>query len=543
MWGVNMYQALYRKYRPSTLNEVVGQDSIIQVLSNQIKNNNLSHAYLFTGPRGTGKTSVAKLFSKLVNCENLINLDPCNKCVSCTQINSNQSTDIIEIDAASNNGIEEIRELKSKINLTSSLGKYKIYIIDEVHMMTNQAFNALLKTLEEPPVHVIFILATTDPQKIPLTILSRCQRFDYKKISQNNIVNKLLEISKKENINIEEEAANYIAKFSDGGMRDALSILDKALSYTKETITKDIVNEINGVVSVDEIIKFINQLRKDEVIENLRMIEKFDNDGKDMINIFESMMFVMRDMLIENIDNVDLYYIETLKKANEYFLQMKSSSNPRLMFELFVIEASNQTIAVEKESDIKEDKEEIVIEETLVINHFEVPGVNLNIIKTEETPEIKVDFDRIKNIRINNALSSLNKKEMLSIIQEMKNISEYVINNKYKKIISIMIDGEIKAFGNNQLVFVFKEEFCEKEFNSNLDLIESLIYKITSNKYKAIAILDSDWNEIKKEYNSKTKKYEYIEDNFNIQMFANKKVKNEDKDEILKTFGEIVNYK
>jgi DNA polymerase III subunit gamma/tau len=544
-----MYQALYRKYRPTTLEEVVGQDSIIKVLGNQIKNNNISHAYLFTGPRGTGKTSVAKLFSKLVNCEKLLDLKPCNKCVSCTQINGNQSTDVIEIDAASNNGIEEIRELKSKINLTSSLGKYKIYIIDEVHMMTNQAFNALLKTLEEPPKHVIFILATTDPQKIPLTILSRCQRFDYKKISQKNIVDKILKIAEFEKIQISEEAANDIAKFSDGGMRDALSLLDKALSYTNELITRDVINEINGVVSSENVSLFIKQLRQGQIIENFDMIDDFDNNGKDIVNIFESIMFGMRDLLIEKVESVDDFYIKALKIANEYFTQMKSSSNPRLMMELYVVEMSNHTTSV-KEALTKEEPKnsELPLKDDVaavkdIEKKEEVLGLNLNIIKNEDNHNLKIDFERIKEIRINNALSALNKKEMINIIKKMENINEYAINNKYKKIIPVIIDGEIKAFGNNQLVFIFKEEFCEKEFNNNLDLIESLIYKISGNKYKAIALLETYWSEIKKEYNSKTKKYEYIEDNFNIQMFANKASKKDEGDDIFKTFGEIVNYK
>ena len=233
-----MYQALYRKYRPKTFDDVVGQDVIVKTLKNSIKNDMVSHAYLFCGPRGTGKTSIAKIFAKILNCTNLKDLEPCNECVSCIQVNTNQNIDIIEIDAASNNGVDEIREIRNKITLVPANSKYKIYIIDEVHMLSGAAFNALLKTLEEPPSHVIFIFATTEPQKIPTTILSRCQRFDYKKISDSKIVERLKFIAKSEKINISDEALFEIARLSDGGMRDSISLLDQALAYKWHTYAR-----------------------------------------------------------------------------------------------------------------------------------------------------------------------------------------------------------------------------------------------------------------------------------------------------------------
>lgn len=208
-----MYQALYRKYRPQSLDEVAGQKVITKTITNEIMHNKLSHAYLFAGPRGTGKTSIAKIIAKIINCEHPNGIKPCEECVNCTQFNLKQSTDIIEIDAASNNRVDEIRELKSKVNLVPTTGKYKIYIIDEVHMLTVGAFNALLKTLEEPPAHIIFILATTDPHKIPNTILSRCQRFDFEKISENDIVDRLKHIVEVENIQIQEDALHEIARY------------------------------------------------------------------------------------------------------------------------------------------------------------------------------------------------------------------------------------------------------------------------------------------------------------------------------------------
>ena len=246
------YLALYRKYRPNSFDDVLGQNKVVAVIKNAIINNKVSHAYLFSGPRGTGKTTVAKILARLVNCERLSSDGkPCEKCFNC--INYLNSNDIVEIDAASNNGVDEIRELIDKVNLVPSNAKYKIYIIDEVHMLTNQAFNALLKTLEEPPSHVIFVLATTDPQKVPLTISSRCQKFQFSKIDDMCIVERLQKIVALEKINIDEEALFEIARLSDGGMRDAINMLDQLATYESGQITLDEVHMVAGSVSYDNI--------------------------------------------------------------------------------------------------------------------------------------------------------------------------------------------------------------------------------------------------------------------------------------------------
>ena len=252
------YLALYRKYRPIDFDSVYGQEEVVTVIHNAIVNNKISHAYLFSGPRGTGKTTIAKIIARLVNCEHLIDSKPCGKCYNC--VNFNNSNDVVEIDAASNNGVDEIRELRDKINLVPSNSKYKVYIIDEVHMLTNQAFNALLKTLEEPPSHVIFILATTEPSKIPLTIASRCQKFRFSKISDDKIVDRLREIAKMENIEVTDDALYEIARISDGGMRDSINLLDQLVSYCNSKITVEDVYAVNGSVSYNDLFLLLNNI-------------------------------------------------------------------------------------------------------------------------------------------------------------------------------------------------------------------------------------------------------------------------------------------
>ena len=298
-----MYQALYRKYRPKNFSDVVGQNIIVQTLKNSILNNSINHAYLFSGPRGTGKTSMDKIFANTINCENIKNGEKCNNCVFCTQ---NKNDDIIEIDAASNNGVDEIRELRNKVSLVPSIGKYKVYIIDEVHMLTVGAFNALLKTLEEPPAHAIFVLATTEPHKIPLTILSRCQRFDFKKIPENVIFDRLKYIAEQENINITNEAIMEIANTCDGGMRDAISMLDQSHSYNSDNIDVNIINEINGNIPEDEIQKLVNSIINRDLNISYEAIDKYIKEGKNLIKINEKLLLCFRNILL-------------YKNAKEYF--------------------------------------------------------------------------------------------------------------------------------------------------------------------------------------------------------------------------------
>lgn len=563
-----MYQALYRKYRPKNLDEICGQDTIVTIIKNSIKNKQINHAYLFAGPRGTGKTSIAKIFAKIVNCENLKEYKPCDKCVSCTQINN---SDIIEIDAASNNGVDEIRELRNKVNLVPSYGKYKIYIIDEVHMLTVGAFNALLKTLEEPPAHVIFILATTDPQKIPETILSRCQRFDFKKISNEAIVENLKNIAKKEKIKIDDEALFEIARLSDGGMRDSVGMLDQVKAYTDEKITVKDVHDINGTLTEDDLkdlLEYINDKNLEKILENT---DKYNEKGKNFTKLIEEFINFIRNVLlykkvpkyfINNRKNTEIYekiadkvsvtdllhYIEVL---NKYSFEMKNTNNTKLMFELAFI----QMISEKDEENIKtEIKEEIPKPNKTVEKEIKKSeNENKNEIKTEETVEnikkeppkvkqknekLEEELKHIKKIRIDNTLSKFNKKTLIEIKNKLEDsLNEQLLNPDYSESASVILDGTLKAASTDNLIFVYSNSRIATLFNENLIKMENTIEESLNKKYNLIATDIDDWEIIKDDFNHKKRPFIYQDEDFNIQEILKK-----ESNDIMTMFEDIIEY-
>lgn len=550
-----MYQALYRKYRPNNFDEVVGQEVIVKTLKNAIKNNSLTHAYLFTGPRGTGKTSVAKILAKTINCENHNNGLPCDECVSCTQINQKNFIDIIEIDAASNNGVDEIRELKNKINLVPSLGKYKIYIIDEVHMLTTGAFNALLKTLEEPPKHIIFILATTDPQKIPATILSRCQRFDFKRISEVYISERIKEICDKEKIDIDIDGIKEIARLSDGGMRDALSILDQVVAFSDEKITLEDIHMINGTLTQEQLSKFIEYIINNDLYNILNLIEKWDNEGKNLSKILEEIILFFKNILIsieapkyledKNLNN-NLYtsfnnliskdkLIEYIDIFNKNLYEIKKTNKPKMIFDLVIIKVLN---------DVTNKKQEFIHEE-VIKNKEKEPVIEKKIEETKINKNVGIDrkikekLKEIKDIRINNTLAAFDKKELLNLKDKHDDLKPLLIDLEYSMYVSIILDGQLKAASNENLIYVFDTETNSDLFNQNIIKIEEILEKVFEKKYKVISTDIISWEIIKKEFNSKTKQYIYQDETINIyEIFKDNKKTNE----IENLFGNEIEY-
>ena len=318
------YTALYRKFRPDSFADVKGQDHIVKTLRNQIMADRIGHAYLFCGTRGTGKTSIAKIFAKAVNCEHPIDGNPCNECAACRAIAAGSSMNVIEIDAASNNGVDNIREIREEVAYSPAEGKYKVYIIDEVHMLSIGAFNALLKTLEEPPSYVIFILATTEAHKIPVTILSRCQRYDFRRIGQDTILERLQELMEYEQISAEERALRYIAKKGDGSLRDSLSLLDQCIAfYLGEELTYDKVLEVLGAVDTEVFSDLLRKIIKEDVIEVIRTLETLIMQGRDLAQFVSDFTWYMRNlMLVKASDDME----EVLDVSTENLNQLREEA-------------------------------------------------------------------------------------------------------------------------------------------------------------------------------------------------------------------------
>ena len=576
-----MYQALYRKYRPKTLDDICGQDVIVRIIKNSIINNQINHAYLFAGPRGTGKTSIAKIFAKIINCEHTVDCKPCGKCISCTQENN---SDIIEIDAASNNGVDEIRELRNKVNLLPAYGKYKVYIIDEVHMLTQGAFNALLKTLEEPPAHVIFILATTDPHKVIDTILSRCQRLDFKKISNDDIVKNLKKISQKENIEIDADALYEIAKLADGGMRDSVGMLDQARAYTEGKITINDIHDINGTLTEQDLSALLKDIIDNKLDSILEKIDSYNDKGKNFVKLMEKFIDFVRNAILykeapnyfkekqQNLDNYqnissqisinELFSI--IEVLNKYSFEMKNNTNSKLLFELAFIK-----ILSEKNNKNVEKQPKIVQKEEKKVNisQAKIKNVENSTLKSEQNTnkkpsaqndssqmtknninyqnakitneKLKSNIEKIKQIRIDNTLAHFSKQQVRNITPSLELLNDLLLDTEYSHAASMILDGTLKAASEENLIFVFKTKRLSDLFNENLPILEETIEKILNKKYNLIATNLDEWEIIKNDFNHKLRPFIYKEEPFKLdEIFKS----DENQNNIESMFEDIIEY-
>ena len=502
------YQALYRKYRPTNFDEVVGQTHIIQTLKNAIVQNRIAHAYLFCGPRGTGKTSIAKIFAKTLNCTNSQDA-PCGVCENCKMAANGSHPDIIEIDAASNNGVDEVRNLIDKVKYAPMQGKYKIYIIDEVHMMTSGAFNALLKTIEEPPTHVIFIFATTEPNKVLPTIISRCQRFDFNKVSMHDIKYRSSVVCKNEGIEIDENGLTLIAQLADGGMRDALSILDQCVAYCSSHIDVNDIRKIYGVVTSEDIGKLFYSVYKKDVDSFVKDIQKYSDMGMDIKRLTADFIHMLKDSLIldysenstlvsdMNKDMIRKYFklapinfrIKCMEELMDTYNKYTYASNALDYLEASLLKISSYSyeskthIIDSDHNDFKEAEEEEnyetsyddtsddsdIIEKNTqkddnngVLEKSEISDVSRETLKQSENTNNKIILNDEFIIQL---LVGATKMERSIDTNKFNNIGQFISSLEFGKYAATLRNSSIMASGSNYIVVCVSSEIFAKQIN------------------------------------------------------------------------------
>lgn len=526
------YKVLYRKYRPQNFDSLVGQEYTKSLLKNAIKNEHISHAYIFTGPRGTGKTSSAKIFAKALNCLNPIDGNPCNECEMCKSFGANP--DIIEIDAASNNGVDEIREIINNVRLAPSNSKYKVYIVDEFHMLSTSAFNALLLTLEEPPSNVVFILATTDIQSVPITVLSRCQRFDFKPIAVDDIINRLNYVCNEENIDITDAALKEIAYMSNGGMRDALSILDQISSRNTKIDVDDVTSNF-GSISNKKIKEFMDVFTTGDVHGTLELLKEFKNNGIDVRILIEKLIDRIKSILIDiKLDNYngvldfDMLY-SMVFELNRVLQEIKSNIDPYNFLEIVVLKyfpgnkISNKDVKVQLEEEkndnalkIEQKTEKIAVEENISQEIKEKKQIETNN-ETSIVNEKKAHFN--VDARINNTFVEAQKKYLLELKEKWEDFVIYE-SNANKLLLSYIVDTELVAASNNYAILVNKINNTNDLINENIESVEKDFKLFFGREYKLVSISPKEWEEARNKYIANLKngyKYTMMDDSIIIE--------------------------
>lgn len=525
------YQALYRMFRPQSFEDVVGQEHVTKTLKNAIAKGKQSHAYIFSGPRGTGKTSIAKIFAKAINCEVRDDGEPCNECASCKGITQGYNSDVIEIDAASNNGVDEIRNIRDKVKYAPSESKYKVYIIDEVHMLTTGAFNALLKTLEEPPAHAIFILATTEPHKIPPTIISRAQRFDFKAINANRIVDRLRYVAHQQQIEFDEAALTFIAKVSEGGMRDALSIMDQAIAFGDERLTLKDALDVTGSLDESDLNALFQDVVQSHVHEAFERYHQFVSEGKEVNRLINDMIYFVRDTIMAKTTQLETEYdalmpfnLEVLYKMidviNDTLVSIRFSVNQNVHLEVLLVKLSEMVKEVNRTGEVVVNHAPTEQHDAMM-RRMEALESELQTLKSQGFSTVTAQpkppaaakrrgsGSTYSIEQIAKVLDKANKEDIALIKERWADVIQYAKDRNQKSLVSLLQNSEPVAASEDKVLIKFDEEIhCEilKKDEEKKRSIENVVKDMINKSVEVVGVPADKWMQVRSDYISNRKR-------------------------------------